>query len=157
MTEAQWSEIALHRGVIERSLSRYGRDKHWCRDVVADAVVRMAERASQLGDESRLKGWFYIIAHNMAKNALRRDKRDAMETDGVYDPRVMGHFDMRDIEDILTKRLEGKQLRVVWMRLVEGVPLVEVSRMYGWNYDTTKANYRHGWLKVSAELLEYLK
>lgn len=158
MTNNIWSEVEGSRSHVVKSLKRYGRGREWCEDVIQTAMLKMVERSHQLQDPSKVKGWFYIIAHNVAKNEMNRDKRfRELDFEQSHDPRVRSNFDMTDIELILTKGLDGKQLKVVWMRLVEGVSLVEIAKMYGWHYDTTKANYRHGWLKVSKDLLEYLK
>ncbi len=135
---------------------RYKRESdEMIEDLVADSVCKAIEKLGTLRDPNLLEYWFLSIVHNHAKNTLmrRRMLTQLKDLDIVIDPR--NDFDREGLERILISRLTGKQLKVVWMVLIECMSLVEIAKLCGWNYDTTKANWRHGWFKIKDELKEW--
>lgn len=64
-----WEEM---REGLHASLARRLQDPDLAEDIVHDVFVRIHERADQLEDVERVRGWISRIAHNAMLDAIRR-------------------------------------------------------------------------------------
>ncbi len=65
--------VARHREDLFRYVARYTGDSDLADDVVQETFLRLRERVPS--DDSRLKGWLFTVATNLARDALKLDRR----------------------------------------------------------------------------------
>jgi len=71
------------RDGLHRSLSRRLRDPDLAEDIVHDVFLRIHDRADQLRDVDRVRGWIARIAHHAMLDALRRRRPETGVPDSL--------------------------------------------------------------------------
>ncbi len=118
---------------LRRSLSLRLGDDDLAQDIVQDVFVRIHDRADQLEDVDRVKGWIHRIAHNAMVDALRRrrpqvDLDDSLAAAPEPDARLqaavddalrtmLGQLGPEDREALVVTELEGRTQRELADRL----------------------------------------
>ncbi|MBC8076288.1 MAG: sigma-70 family RNA polymerase sigma factor [Chloroflexales bacterium] len=114
-------------------------DHHLSQDVISETYLRMVEKIdSYTFSGAPFKSWLYRIAHNLAINVLRRDRRlvgsDDLEKHArpVTDPalRIEAQFEAAAVRAALTELTEEQQ-QVLLLRFVAEHRPGEVARALG--------------------------
>ena len=65
--------FAQHHGAVYRYLARFTGDADLAADLAQETFVRLAEHPPP--DHERLKGWLFTVATNLARDAMRTNRR----------------------------------------------------------------------------------
>lgn len=122
---------ALHRYV-----AAIVADPHLAEDIVAETYMRMLER---IGDYkvtgAPFRAWLYRIAHNLAINAVTRDRSAPGDLTLAPFEALSGNpvetFERKELYDALRQSLNtltDEQREVVLLRFVAGLSITEVAQ-----------------------------
>ncbi len=137
---------------------RIVKDIQAAEDVTQNSVMRALRFHHEFKNNCPLKNWLGTITANESYNHLRRYRRQFED----IDLRLIPAPDIEDDPDSEIKdririevgRLSGKQKEVIVMRVYGGLTIREISKILGCNYNTVKANYRHGLKRLRARLTD---
>ncbi len=159
MTDAELVERlkAYDDAAYDEVVSRYGdalyryvyrlTDSHaLCEDIIGDTYLRMLEHIATFTYTGvPFKSWLYRIAHNVAINTLKRDRR-MVEVDDlervarpITDPtiRLADRLDAEVVRGAL-EQLTEEQRHVLLLRFVAGQSPGEVAQILGKNENAVK-------------------
>lgn len=122
---------ALHRYV-----AAIVADPHLAEDIVAETYMRMLER---IGDYkitgAPFRAWLYRIAHNLAINAVTRDRSAPGDLTLVRSEALSGNpaeaFERAEMHEALRRSLStltDEQQQVLLLRFVAGLSIAEVAQ-----------------------------
>ncbi len=122
---------ALHRYV-----AAIVADPHLAEDIVAETYMRMLER---IGDYkitgAPFRAWLYRIAHNLAINAVTRDRSAPGDLTLVRSEALSGNpaeaFERAEMHETLRRSLQtltDEQQQVLLLRFVAGLSIAEVAQ-----------------------------
>jgi len=155
------SEVVQRYGVgLHRYVWVIVGDHHIAEDIVSETYLRMLEHIG--GYTYRgvpLRSWIYRIAHNLAVNAVARERRRTVELTVDYaapphdDPaHALGaHLEREDLRSALTE-LTDEQQQVVLLRFVEERSLGEVALLLAKSEGAVK-QLQHRALRTLGRLL----
>ena len=136
---------------------RYTNDIYSAEDVVQDSFLKAFEKLSTFQFRSAFKSWMYRIVVNTAKNKLR-GKKYMVDIDDVVIPfaavselTVIERQLARQVKE-LVDQLPDKQRQALELRVYKDKTFKEVASDMDCPYDTAKANYRHGLLKIREQM-----
>lgn len=147
----------MQRPILLKYLRQYKQGDDWCEDIISLGIIKAVEAVGTLRDEKVFKTWFWSICINAARNELRlpiykmhiefKDMRVEAEQYTI----------IRDIEHdlIIANVIAGLpeiQRNVFKLRYVDELSFKEIAILLDCPYNTAKANFRHGFLRVK----EYL-
>lgn len=146
-----------HQAIFNLSV-RYVRDSCWAEDIVQDSFLKAFEKLSTFQFRSAFKSWLYRIAINTAKNALRGRKNTVELTQVVIKVEEENEQALIDKELLeraqqLIKKLPQKQRQALKLRVFNDLSFKEVAKKMDCPYDTAKANYRHGLIKLREKMV----
>ncbi|MGE3975820.1 MAG: RNA polymerase sigma factor [Bdellovibrionales bacterium] len=154
-----FSELVLrHQKGLFRLLWRVTRDQTMAEDVVQETFIKAYQKIQLFEERSSFKSWLFRIGINTATNSLRSRKSDTYNIDDVHiSTAATGERDLvyRDLQILVAKELEklpDRQKTALMLRIFEDLSFQEIAVIMECPYDTAKANYRHGLLKVKASL-----
>lgn len=137
---------------------RYVHDFSLAEDIVQDSFMKAFEKLSSFQFRSAFKSWMYRIVINTAKNSLR-SKKINIDLDSVQ-LKVDSVCEITLIEKQLIEQakmiidvLPDKQKKAVSLRVFEDLSFKEVAQNMDCPYDTAKANYRHGLIKLKEKMV----
>ncbi len=128
-----------YAGPIYGYLYRIIGDATHAEDLAGEVFLRLLQalRTSR-APRDNLEGWLYRVAHNLAMDWFRRQKKgppvpladelvaqDGQPSDLVEDEQAKQQLRAR------IRRLSSDQQRVILLRFAEELPLVEVARLMG--------------------------
>jgi RNA polymerase sigma factor (sigma-70 family) len=117
--------------------------KEQAEDVLQDLFIRLPEIISEFRGESSLGTWLYRVAHNMCLNRLQQAKnRNKLEWENIEDlaPRSRGaSVETRDLLAKALAVLDAETRSLLWLKEGEGVPLKELSQIFGLPEGTLKS------------------
>lgn len=125
-------------------------------DILQDTFIKAFKSLNKFEGRSSFKSWLYQIFMNTLRNSLRG--RHMISIDKLQIPT---HFDSdkniqkRQIAELIEnaiKTLPPKQKMAVSLRVYEDLSFDEISTIMNCPYDTAKANFRHGLLKLKTLL-----
>lgn len=156
---ASFSELVKRhqRGVLRLSM-RFIKDANAAQDVVQDAFIKAYEKLHLFEGRSAFKSWLYQIAVNTARNKLREIRHNHLDIDFVHlgvaaTAEVdMIHSAVTEIIQNEVEKLPFKQKTALVLRVYEDMSFTEIAEVMGCPYDTAKANYRHGLIKLKDAL-----
>lgn len=149
---SRYEKPLLHMGV------RYVGDVQIAEDLVQESLLKAYQKIESFEFRSAFKSWLFRILINTAKNSLRSQKvtvdinefefqtEDIFEDD-LIQQETLGHV-MNWVE-----ALPEKQKQAVQLRVIEDLSFSEVADQMNCPYDTAKANYRHGLLKLKEKMI----
>ena len=114
-----------------------------------------------LDDKAMFPRWIRKIAVNAFINHIQREKSfvniddvksKAVTEDEAIDSRMV-HKQNRDELMELVYNLSEQQRKTMALRLFEDMSFKEIAEALSVPYDTAKANYRHGMLKIETIML----
>lgn len=137
---------------------RYVRDAHLAEDIVQESFMKAYEKLSSFQFRSAFKSWLYRIVINTAKNSLR-SKKPTVDIENVQ-IKVENLCELNLMEKELLiqaqKLIQGlpeKQQKAVSLRVFKDMSFKEVADKMDCPYDTAKANYRHGLIKLKEKMV----
>lgn len=136
---------------------RYVHDAFLAEDIVQESLLKAYEKLASFQFRSAFKSWLYRIAINTAKNSLR-SKKPMVDIDQVQ-IQVENECEMDLIQRQLFEQtqkvietLPDKQRAAVELRVYKDLSFKEVAKKMQCPYDTAKANYRHGLIKIKEKM-----
>ena len=153
--DSAFSELVKrHQKALLRMCLRILRDQDLAEDVVQDSFIKAYRKIHSFEGRSAFKSWLFQIAVNTARNKLRGMKREVVDIDKVS-LSVGATAEKGLIQDVVkeallqqVERLPDKQRTALMLRIYEDMSFKEIAQVMDCPYDTAKANYRHGLLKV---------
>lgn len=137
---------------------RYVGDQFSAEDIVQDSFLKAYEKLATFQFRSAFKSWLYRITINTAKNSLR-SRRPTVDIDNVRIP-VESECEATLIDKQLIEQarevieiLPDKQKKALSLRVFDDMSFKEVAETMDCPYDTAKANYRHGLLKIREKMV----
>ena len=158
-SQAAFSELVKrHQKGLFRLVWRVTRDQSLAEDVVQEAFVKAYQKINLFEERSSFKSWLYRIGINTAHNTLRSRKNDQVSIDDIS---ISGQAESekvlvyRDLQELVAKEmgnLPERQKTALQLRIFEDMSFQEIAEIMECPYDTAKANYRHGLMKMKAAL-----
>ena len=157
MTESNWLIIHAQRPILVTYLHQYKQSREWCEDIVSAGTIKAVEAIGTLRETSLFKTWYWTIVINCARNELRL-------------PTYRGHIEFKDMrveetqytiirdrehDDIIRnviRDLPHIQAVTFQLRYVDELRFKDIAEILNCPYDTAKANFRHGWMRVKPYL-----
>ena len=152
-----------------------GADRDTIKDILQETYVRAFTKLDTLIDDSKFPEWIHSIAHNAAKDFVRKykphlfDSIDAVDEDGVpelqlenQDIKTMPQIQMdqqettRLVREILDSLSAGQRLAIT-MYYYEHMTIEEIARHCGVREGTIKAQLHFGREKMKEKVLELEK
>ncbi len=157
--------VKRHQKGLFRLVWRVTRDQSLAEDVVQEAFVKAYQKINLFEERASFKSWLYRIGINTAHNVLRSRRNDQVSIDDIS---VSGQAESeralvyKDLQAVIAKEmatLPDRQKTAVQLRIYEDMSFQEIAVVMDCPYDTAKANYRHGLMKMKAALenLDWIK
>lgn len=136
---------------------RYVHDLQLAEDIVQESFLKAYEKIASFEFRSAFKSWLYRIAINTAKNSLRSKRVNVNIDDVQIKVEAVSELDLIErqlIEQVqrIVSVLPDKQQSALRLRVFGDMSFRDVAKKMGCPYDTAKANYRHGLLKLREKL-----
>lgn len=158
VTSAFAELVKRHQTSLLRVCTRMTRDEELAEDIVQESFVKAFRKINLFEGRSSFKSWLFQIAINTARNKLRVQKLETvniehvqMATNQTAEASLI-HLDIRDLLMKEVDKLPEKQRRALELRIYEDLSFQEIAQIMECPYDTAKANYRHGLLKIKQSL-----
>lgn len=137
---------------------RYVGDMASAEDIVQESFLKAFEKLNTFQFRSAFKSWLYRIVINTAKNYLRSLKPNVdIETvqlteESECEKDLIDRQLMEKATQVINE-LPQKQKEALQLRVFEDKSFAEVAQDMECPYDTAKANYRHGLIKLQESLV----
>ena len=152
-TEAFGILVQRYRRPLVGLSFMYVKDQGHAEDVAQEAFLKAFEKLGTFQFRSSFKSWLFRIAINTAKNRLRK-KRPMIDHEKVVlleEARAEKDLLENELKDQLRleiEKLPAKQKKAMKLRIYGDLSFQEVANKMKCPYDTAKANYRHGLMKL---------
>jgi RNA polymerase sigma-70 factor, ECF subfamily len=130
---------------------------HLAEDIAQESLLKAHENFHQFRSESNLRTWLHSIVRNTAFNSLRGSKRvfvdlnfDLLPAPETEEIEFQNHKDM--LLDAINQ-LSHRQKLAVMLKCYRGLSFKEMAGVMGCKYDTAKANYRLGIIRLRTLIL----
>lgn len=146
--------VKRHQRSLLRVIWRMVREQSLAEDIVQEAFVKAYQKIHYFEERSSFKSWMYRIAFNTASNKLRGMKREGVNVDNIHlfstsgAEQKMMHDDLKLLISKELAKLPDRQRTALTLRIFEDMSFQEIAVVMDCPYDTAKANYRHGLLKI---------
>lgn len=137
---------------------RYVHDAHLAEDIVQESFMKAYEKIASFQFRSAFKSWLYRIVINTSKNSLRSSKptvdieKVQLKIDAVCEMTLIEKQLLQQAKEVIAS-LPVKQQKAVNLRVFSDLSFKEVAHEMTCPYDTAKANYRHGLVKIKEKLV----
>jgi RNA polymerase sigma-70 factor (ECF subfamily) len=150
--------VKRHQKALLRLVLKFARDLDLAEDILQDSFVKAYQKINQFEGRSSFKSWLYRIAINTAKNKLRSLKKEQVSLDDVQVSQS-AEAESALLREAVQKRMKeeidelpDKQKTALTLRVYEDMSFKEIAQIMDCPYDTAKANYRHGLMKLKAAM-----
>lgn len=146
--------VKRHQKGLLRLSMRFMKDLDQSKDIVQEAFIKAYEKLNLFEGRSSFKSWLYQIAVNGARNKLRENRYHFTDVNEIeIGTMTTAESDMvhQVVADSLMKQVDllpFKQKTALVLRVYEDMSFAEIAEIMDCPYDTAKANYRHGLLKL---------
>lgn len=150
--------VKRHQTSLLRVCARMTRDHELAEDVVQEAFVKAFRKIHLFEGRSSFKSWLFQIAVNTARNKLRGNRMEIVNIEHVNIATAetaeasLIHVDVRELLKREVDKLPERQRVALELRIYEDLSFQEIAQIMDCPYDTAKANYRHGLLKIKSSL-----
>ena len=150
--------VKRHQKVLFRVVLKFCRDMDLAEDVLQESFIKAYQKIHQFEGRSSFKSWLFRIAINTAKNKLRSLRSEQVSIDDVQvsmNAEAESGLLQEAVQKRLTEEIEqlpSKQKTAVLLRVYEDLSFKEIAQIMDCPYDTVKANYRHGLMKLKASM-----
>lgn len=152
--------VERYQKILLRVSYRILGDMGRAEDAVQESFIKAFQKLESFEGRSSFKTWLVQIAVNTSKNK-RRERREEELTEQMAEASVeataetdMSQEDLKGIVGEEVQRLPEKQRMALWLRIFEDLSFKEIAAVMECPYDTAKANYRHGLLKLKDRLVD---
>ena len=151
--------VKRHQRALLRLSLRFVKDIDVAQDIVQDAFIKAYNRLGSFEARASFKSWLYQIAVNTARNHLRDERKDQyVDVDGMHlavgaeaEVGLLNASLATSIRE-LVENLPERQRLAVNLRIYEDLSFKEIAELMDCPYDTAKANFRHGLLKLKEQM-----
>ncbi len=150
--------VQRHQRALLRLSLRFLRDLALAEDIVQETFIKAYEKIHSFEGRSSFKSWLFQIAVNTAKNRLRSLTHEHVSIDDVnlgVDPGAENDLVRMSLSQMIrleVSKLPERQRIALTLRIYEDLSFREIAQIMGCPYDTAKANYRHGLLRLRERL-----
>lgn len=143
-----------------RTVIRIVKDSALAEDVVQEALMKAYLKIDMFEGRSSFKSWLFRIAINTAKNKLRgyaKKKQNLDQTLIVVKSQSENKIYFSHVQEKiheLVDALPERQKQAVELRVFSELSFKEIAEIMECPYDTAKANFRHGLLKLKSQVTE---
>jgi RNA polymerase sigma-70 factor (ECF subfamily) len=122
---------------IYRYLYRYLGNAAQAEDLTSDVFLKLLQSLNTArAPNDRLQGWLYRVAHNLAMDWFRRQRRAVdlpldveLLADTDLPPETVEHRQVREELRVAIRHLTTDQQRVILLRFGEGLKVADVARI----------------------------
>ncbi len=159
MTQSNWDIIHTQRPIIIKYLRQFKQGDEWCEDMTSAGIIKAVEAIGSLRDEKLFKTWFWTVCINVARNDLRlpMHKRHIEFKDMRVDADQYTIIRDREHDIIIANVIAGLphiQAVTFQLRYIDELSFKDIAEILNCPYNTAKANFRHGFLRVKPYLIE---
>lgn len=159
MSPSNWDIIVRERPIIIKYLRQFKQSDEWCEDMTSAGIIKAVEAIGTLRDEKLFKTWFWTVCINVARNDLRlpMHKRHIEFKDMIVEATQYTIIMDREHDEIIRNVIQGlphMQALVFQLRYVDELSFKDIAEILNCPYNTAKANFRHGFLRVKPYLIE---
>ncbi len=124
-------------------------------DIVQESLTKSYFKIKSFEGRSSFKNWLFKITINTLRNKMRSNSRTFISLDKLNFISVSSaseeKLSEKQLQELLLSEmnmLPEKQQQALKLRVLEDLSFKEISERMNCPYDTAKANYRHGLLKL---------
>ena len=158
---AAFSELVhRHQRALLRLALRMTRDLSAAEDVIQESFLKAYQKLDLFEGRSSFKSWLFQIAINTSRNRLRMRPISDLAVDDVQIgiasgiERGMVQENLKVVVRNEIEKLPERQKMALVLRIFEDLSFKEIADIMSCPYDTAKANYRHGLLRLKERLQE---
>lgn len=146
--------VRRHQQGLLRLCIRLLKDQALAEDVVQESFVKAYQKIHLFEKRCSFKSWLYQIALNTGKNKLRVMQKVFLDIEKAHlsvAPKAEMSLFQKDAKKLLARQIDqlpGKQKKALFLRIYEDLSFKEIAQIMQCPYDTAKANYRHGLMKL---------
>lgn len=146
--------VRKHQKMMVRVALRLTRDLELAEDIVQEAFIKAYQKIETFEGRSSFRSWMYQITLNTARNKLRTLKKDKVDVSQVQiavnalAEKALLNDNINDVIKAEVDELPERQRLAVSLRVFDEMSFKEIAEVMDCPYDTAKANYRHGLLKL---------
>jgi len=150
--------VIRYQGSLLHLSMRYVHDIFLAEDIVQESLLKAYEKLASFEFRSAFKSWLYRITINTAKNSLRSQKntvpinRVQIEVDDECEESLIDKQLLQQATQLI-EDLPAKQKEALKLRVFSDLSFQEVAEKLDCPYDTAKANYRHGLIKLQEKMI----
>lgn len=153
--------VQRHQRGLLRLCLRFLREPSAAEDAVQESFIKAYEKIHTFAGRSSFKSWLFQIAVNTAKNRLRGNGQQMhVNIEDVHlgvDPGAESGMVQTDLREAIrdeVDKLPERQRIALTLRIFEDLSFKEIAQIMSCPYDTAKANYRHGLMRLKERLEE---
>lgn len=142
-------------------------DRERCEDIVQDTFFRVFKHLNRFDQKKKFSTWIYTIASNLAKNEIRNRKRNPIilfqtfvkdeaeehppefRDDKLGPERMMRANLARNVLAEALASLPYKRRQILCLRRIEGLTILEVSKITGYPIGTVKSGTHRAEVEVT--------
>lgn len=152
--------VRKYQQPLFRVIFRLVQSEQVAEEIVQEAFLKAYRNLSAFEGRSSFKSWLLQIGVNTAKNSLRTKRLDLVNIGDVKmstKDRPSHNSEQLSVQEMVRSEIDmlpEKQRVAVELRIFEDLSFAEIAQLMNCPYDTAKANFRHGLLKLKARLSE---
>jgi RNA polymerase sigma-70 factor (ECF subfamily) len=153
-TQAFSELVRRHQKALLRLTLKMFRDLDLAEDIVQESFIKAYQKINLFEGRSSFKSWLFQIAVNTGKNRLRSNSKEVVDVEKItigISAVAESELVQEDIRKALVEevdRLPERQKTALMLRVYEDLSFKEIAQIMDCPYDTAKANYRHGLMKI---------
>ncbi len=147
--------VRKYRPILVKFCYKQTKNIQISEDIVQESLTKSFFKIKSFEGRSSFKNWLFKITINTLRNKMRSraltfislDKLNYISVDSVSEVKLLE----KQIQELLLSEmnlLPDKQQQALKLRVFEDLSFKEISEKMNCPYDTAKANYRHGLLKL---------
>jgi RNA polymerase sigma-70 factor (ECF subfamily) len=150
--------VKKYQQPLYRVVLRFVKSEEVAEDVVQEAFIKAFRKLDMYEGRASFRSWLFQIGVNSAKNKLRGTRKDMIALDdvklsaGAESDENHEYESVQSMIQLEVEKLPEKQRQALELRIFEDLSFKEIAEIMGCPYDTAKANYRHGLLKLKKSL-----
>ena len=156
-----------HKSKVYSSIYYLVKDKYAAEDIMQDVFIKVVDciQSGKYTDNGRFQPWLHRIAHNMAIDKLRKNKKmpritledgkDILETldfTSSYNESVMLSKDSKQYIRDRIKKLPHAQRQVMLLRMLAKMSFQEIADFTGVSINTALGRMRYGVMALKTHI-----
>ncbi len=147
--------VKKYRPLLLKFCYRLTKDMQASEDIVQDSFVKTYNKIDSFEGRSSFKNWLFKITVNTLRNKMRKTSRSFLSLDRLSfistEAKSEANLLNKQLQVLIlseVSQLPDKQKKALTLRIYDNMSFKEISQIMDCPYDTAKANYRHGLLKL---------